>query len=258
VEHIVQDGASTDDSAEWLAAQPDLDARSEPDTGMYDAINRGWQRAGGDILGWLNVDEQYLPGTLARIAGVFAERPDVDVIFGDVIMVAPDGSPLAARREIPLRSLYIKNAFLYALSAAMFFRRDLWDEGLLRFDSSLKNSGDMELMLGLLAARKRILHVPQYLSLYGIGDNLSVALHDNLVAEGESIARKYGPLPRPLRILARMARWCERALRGCYRTDVVTYEFAQDETPTYRLIPPTRVGFRFTYARAAKQIARLQ
>ena len=63
-EQLVQDACSTDGTPEWLFRQPDLKAVSEPDAGMYDAINRAWGRAQGQILSWLNSDEQYLPGTL--------------------------------------------------------------------------------------------------------------------------------------------------------------------------------------------------
>ena len=50
---------------------------------MYDAINRGFARASGDIVCWLNSDEQYLEGTLAKVADYFETHPDIDVLFGD-------------------------------------------------------------------------------------------------------------------------------------------------------------------------------
>lgn len=62
VEHLVHDACSTDGTVGWLSGQNDLDSVSENDSGMYDAINRGWSRASGDIVSWLNSDEQYLPG----------------------------------------------------------------------------------------------------------------------------------------------------------------------------------------------------
>ena len=71
VEHLIQDAQSTDGTADWLAAEEGLDYRSEADHGMYDAINRAWGRARGQILAWLNSDEQYLPGALARVADFF-------------------------------------------------------------------------------------------------------------------------------------------------------------------------------------------
>lgn len=108
-EHIVQDACSVDGTAQWLAAQPDINSVSEHDTGMYDAINRGWRRSQGDILSWLNSDEQYLPGTLATVASFFEAYPKVDFVYGHALVVDGDGALLAARREIRLSRTYIAN-----------------------------------------------------------------------------------------------------------------------------------------------------
>ena len=56
-EHIIQDGGSSDGTVEWLKTQPHLRVCAEADMGMYDAINRGWSRAAGEVLSWLNADE---------------------------------------------------------------------------------------------------------------------------------------------------------------------------------------------------------
>src|SRR6516225_8220408 len=80
LEHIVQDGGSDDGTLDWLPADLRVKVFVEKDQGMYDALNRGLRRAGGDFLAWLNCDEQYLPSAVQR-AGVFFERhPEVDVL----------------------------------------------------------------------------------------------------------------------------------------------------------------------------------
>jgi glycosyltransferase involved in cell wall biosynthesis len=66
-EHLVIDGASKDGTPEWLRENPDIVSLSEPDNGMYDAINKGFRLAKGRILAYLNCDEQYLPGTLKYV-----------------------------------------------------------------------------------------------------------------------------------------------------------------------------------------------
>jgi len=68
LEHIVQDSCSDDGTQDWLPRDPRVKAFIEKDAGMYDAVNRGFRRAAGDILAYLNCDEQYLPGGLATIA----------------------------------------------------------------------------------------------------------------------------------------------------------------------------------------------
>ena len=64
VEHIVQDSCSDDGTQDWLPQDRRVSAFIEKDGGMYDAVNRGYRRAQGDILAYLNCDEQYLPGAL--------------------------------------------------------------------------------------------------------------------------------------------------------------------------------------------------
>ena len=189
VEHLVQDGGSTDGTPAWLAAQTGLKAVSERDAGMYDAINRAWARGRGDVFAWLNADEQYLPGTLAHVASVFDQHPEIDMLFGDTLIVNHDGRLLAARREIPLRAWYVKNGFLYALSCSLFFRSRLVQKGWLKFDTSYRLAGDFDLMLRLLAQGARCRHVSRYYALFGItGDNLS--MNPRMEQEGEEIKRR--------------------------------------------------------------------
>ena len=92
VEHIVQDAESDDGTLDWLRRDPRVKVFVEKDQGMYDGVNRGLRRAGGDILAYLNCDEQYLPGALAAVAGFFEQHPQIDVLFGDVVMVDTRGA----------------------------------------------------------------------------------------------------------------------------------------------------------------------
>lgn len=246
VEHIVRDAASADGTAQWLATQPDLRWRSEPDGGMYDAIQRGWATATGDVLSWLNADEQYLPGALAQVARAFEEHPDADAVFGDhFICDAATGAPLAARREIPLRRLYVANGPLYAASCTLFFRRALYDRGLLALDTSLRVVGDADLALRLLDAGVRFRHLPVYLALFGAtGANLSGCAR----GQGELRAfflRHALPGGRLTRRLLRNLRGLEKLLRGCYRRQTVSYDFVTDETGARQCIHAARLGTRW-------------
>jgi len=71
VEHIIQDAGSDDGTLDWLLQDKRVRAFVEKDQGMYDGINRGLRRAGGDILAYLNCDEQYLPGALRAVRDFF-------------------------------------------------------------------------------------------------------------------------------------------------------------------------------------------
>ena len=141
VEHIVQDAGTGSELEAWAAQQPRLKLYVEKDSGMYDAVNRGLRRAAGDILAYLNCDEQYLPGALSDVANYFATHPEIDVLFGDAVLVNAKGIPLSYRR-VTLPSLaHLRLADLNTLTCATFFRRRLVDAGHL-FPSHLKIAGD--------------------------------------------------------------------------------------------------------------------
>lgn len=91
IEHVVVDGASTDGTQEVAAAHLRAGGRivSEPDKGIYDAMNKGWRLARGDYVAFLNADDHYSdPNVLARLAGTARTR-DVDVVLGDVRLFDP-------------------------------------------------------------------------------------------------------------------------------------------------------------------------
>ena len=67
VEHVVVDGGSTDGTLELLAQFPEVKVISEPDDGLSDAVNKGIALATGELVGWLNADDWYLPGALAAV-----------------------------------------------------------------------------------------------------------------------------------------------------------------------------------------------
>src|ERR1700719_604869 len=140
-EHIVQEG-SDDPRVESSVSQfPKLRFYREPDEGMYDAVNRGLAKAKGDICAYLNCDEQYLPGALARVTEFFENHPRIDVVFGDVVLVNERGDPISYRRSILPRVRHIRASHLNTLSCGMFFRRRLVEAGFV-FEPQWKDVGD--------------------------------------------------------------------------------------------------------------------
>lgn len=80
VEHIIVDGASSDGTAEVLARYGHLRVVSEPDGGVYEALNKGIALARGEIIGQLNSDDFYEPETFGRVIELFRERPEIDAV----------------------------------------------------------------------------------------------------------------------------------------------------------------------------------
>jgi glycosyltransferase involved in cell wall biosynthesis len=248
-EHLVQDAKSSDGSAPWLAEQAQTQASllqvSEADAGMYDAINRAWDRSQGQYLSWLNADEQYLPGTLARVHRFFESHPAVDVLFADYLVADEQGRAVALRREIGLRKFYVVNTFLNAQSCTLFYRRKLWDEGVLKLDSRFRYAADKDLILRLLARGVRFQHLPEVLSVFGVdGSNLSA--HPQMEQEAEAVRLAFGGFAwRPARLLAYTGRRVERLVRGAYWRVDLRYRYALDEAPHYADYLAENLGGRY-------------
>jgi len=83
-EHIVIDGASRDDTVIRLQRYPHLRIVSEPDRGLYDAINKGIARARGDVICLLNSDDRLLPGAFEAVSEAFGRDPAADAVCGRV------------------------------------------------------------------------------------------------------------------------------------------------------------------------------
>ncbi|MCU0285244.1 MAG: glycosyltransferase [Acidobacteria bacterium] len=232
-EHIVIDGASTDGTAEWLRENSQIKGISEKDNGMYDAINKGWRMAGGDIIAYLNCDEQYLPGTLAYVRNWFAEHPGVDIIFGDTLLIRPDGSLIAFRKGYTPRWRYIAASHLYLQSCSMFFRRRIIDDGCF-FNTEYRVIGDEELVVRLLRKGYKASHVRRFLAAFTMtGKNLSV--DERAVIEKQMAAAEVPRYIRTFKWLINGFRFAEKFLSGAYfLSKPLKYEIYTPESETQR------------------------
>jgi len=127
VEYIVVDGGSTDAIVDVLKKYSDqIKWLSEPDAGQADAVNKGFKIAKGVILGWLNSDDIYLPGTLAYVGEYFANHPDVDVVYGDAYYVDQNGAIIRPYRTLDYSWESLAHE-CYICQPTVFFRRRVLD-----------------------------------------------------------------------------------------------------------------------------------
>ena len=242
-EHLVQDGGSDDGTLDWVREDRRVRVFVEKDAGMYDAINRGLRHASGDILAYLNCDEQYLPGALARVAQFFATHPEVDVLFGDALLVDKLGRALSYRRIIPPYALHTRLDHLGTLSCAMFFRRRLVAEGFL-FPEASTAIGDAVFVWTLLTAGKRMASLDEMLATFTFTGN-------NLGQSGRAIqeAQRWREgvwgwrAARPLVVLHhRFRKWREKA----YRYRDVGYSIYTAQSPSRRVqFQALRLGWQW-------------
>jgi len=165
-QHILVDGGSTDGTVAVIEAQrkPDSVLISEPDRGMYDAINKGLARATGDVVGILNADDFYPTNdVLERVAETFAD-PAVEASFGDLLYVEREDSTKVVRTW--KSGQYRRQKFYTGWMPphpTFFLRRALYERhGGYRLD--LGSAADYELMLRmLLKHRANAVYIPRVL-----------------------------------------------------------------------------------------------
>ncbi|MBI3159731.1 MAG: glycosyltransferase [Chloroflexi bacterium] len=128
IEYIVIDGGSTDGSPDVIRRYADRLAYwvSEPDGGQTDAINKGFARATGEILAWLNSDDTYRPETVAEAAAFLQTHPEVGLVYGDADFIDEHGQVIgrfpAARTDLAR----LRRGYVHIPQQAAFWRAALW------------------------------------------------------------------------------------------------------------------------------------
>lgn len=153
-EHIIIDGGSTDGTLKIIEKYSNLYNMtyiSEPDQGMYDAINKGFNFATGDVFSWLNADDSYMPWTLETLSKIF-ENEEYEWVTGIPALMDSNGT-LYSKKNFDVRT-YSQRAIAkgkhhgrgrgFIQQESTFWRRELWEEsnGL---NVAYKYAGDFDL-----------------------------------------------------------------------------------------------------------------
>lgn len=153
LEYIVVDGASKDGTMDIINKYKDRISLiiSEPDNGMYDAIQKGFSHATGDIYAWLNADDTYMPWTFETVAKLFSEHPDVDWAIGQTAFMVNERQlnkiynfNCAYKRKHIAKGWHREGVLGCIQQESCFWRKELWDKvgGL---DTSMRLAGDFDL-----------------------------------------------------------------------------------------------------------------
>ncbi len=146
LEYVVCDGASTDETVDILRRYTGrVRWVSEPDHGQADAVNKALRMTSGDIIGWLNSDDVYFPGSIAYVVRYFEEHPEVDIVYGDACHID--------ERDEVLEQYYTEDwdferlkDVCFVCQPSVFFRRRVVERfGML--DASLRYCMDYEFWL---------------------------------------------------------------------------------------------------------------
>lgn len=167
--YVIQDAQSRDGTAEVLARYhpAEVEVRIEADSGQSDALNRGFACAQGEIMGYLNSDDLLLPGALHLVGQYFRDHPEVDVVYGNRLIVDSSGKEIG-RWILPGHDGRVLRSIDYVPQETLFWRRRIWEAVGARFDATLQYAMDWDLLLRFLDAGAIFAHLPPLLGVFRV------------------------------------------------------------------------------------------
>ena len=196
VEYIIIDGKSTDGTIEVIRKYEHRLAKlvSEPDKGIYDAMNKGLAMATGDYILFMNSgDEIYEPETVAR---VFATSPDADIYYGETEMYNPQWQSLGQRRHQTPRH-FSWRSFKYGMSVshqAIYIKRSISEP----FDTHYQLSSDIDWIIRAAKKARKIVNTHLYVAKYMVGGMSKAKHRQSLLERFEIFTKHYGLVPNIL------------------------------------------------------------
>jgi GT2 family glycosyltransferase len=193
LEFRVQDGGSSDCTLEVLKRYADsfFERESRPDNGQSHAINLGFSKTSGEIMGWLNSDDILLPGTLAYVARYFNLHPEVDVVYGHRIILDENDQQIG-RWMMPSHDDEVLSWADFIPQETMFWRRSIWDKVGGRVDESFQFAMDWDLLVRFRAAGAHIVRLPRFLGGFRVHPHqkTSAEIADSGIQEMNRIRRR--------------------------------------------------------------------
>jgi glycosyltransferase involved in cell wall biosynthesis len=232
-EHIVQEGSDDARVESSVSQLPKLRFYREPDSGMYDAINRGLRKARGEICVQLNCDEQFLPDALLQVSDYFLRHPDVDLAFSGTVVVRANGTYVCTRPGIVPWMVLTELHHMSTLTCAAFFRREFVEKQSLYFDSKFRGMGDSDWLRRAMRLRPTVAKLPFVTSVFfDTGKNF--ALSPEHLAEEAAIHRQRPALMRLIYPVLLGAHRVRRLLEGHYSREPLDYDIYIPGNPTSR------------------------
>lgn len=191
IEYIVVDGGSTDGTLDLLRKYDDrIDLWvSERDKGIYDAMNKGVALCTGEWVALINADDWYEPDTVARVVQAAHERPEVNIVHGDIWIHYPNGHRKIKRAK---RNGFLLKYWEMVLNHPSFFVRRSYYQGR-PFDASLRVSGDHKWTVqAWMHSSEQFLYLPEPLANFTAGGASMRIPLSRVLKEGRQVSRDIG------------------------------------------------------------------
>jgi len=232
-EHLVQDSCSDDGTQDWLPHDRRVKAFIEKDNGMYDAVNRGYRRATGDLLAYLNCDEQYLPGALQAVHGFFEQQPQIEVALAGTIVTDGKGQYRCHRHSLIPHPRHIWFRFP-VLTSSIFIRRRVIHERGLFFDTRWRDLGDFHWVLALMKNQVPIKVFNHFTSIFAdTGENMN--LKPNAIREKAETAQMVPGWARMLKPAWVLHHRLRRLAAGHFNLQPTSYSIYTLRSPEQRV-----------------------
>lgn len=216
IELIVQDGESTDDTTSILESYGSrVDWVSVPDTNQSDALNKALDRASGEWVTWLNVDEFYLPGSLGSLLRA-ARRLGSDIVYGDAVFVDAEARFLRLLPQHRFSKQVLEHYGTYISTCALMFRRDIVEAE--PWDTAMGRCMDWDLFLQLERKGRRFDHEPVPVGAFRIHDEqITAGSRSAAFPEHRRLRRKHGiEATRPRKVSGYLAHASLKLQAGSY------------------------------------------
>lgn len=191
IEYIVVDGGSSDGTLDLLRKHEDrLDLWvSERDKGIYDAMNKGVALCTGEWVALINADDWYEPDTVARVVEAARQRPDINIVHGDIWIHYPNGHKKLKQAK---RNGFLLKYWEMVLNHPSFFVRSSYYQGR-PFDATLRVSGDHKWTLAAwLRSKQQFLYLPEALANFTAGGASMTIPLKRVLSEGRRVSHDLG------------------------------------------------------------------
>lgn len=193
IEYIVMDGGSTDGSVEIIKRHADQLAFwvSEPDEGQTDAINKGFARAKGEIIAWLNSDDVYRPGAISEAVAFMQTHPDVGLVYGNADYIDGEGKIIGWFPAAETDYRRLRRGYVHIPQQAAFFRASIW-RMVGPLDPSFYFAMDYDLWVRIASVAPIRYHPRTWAAFRLHGDAKSLASADRCWPEMMKVHRRMG------------------------------------------------------------------
>jgi glycosyltransferase involved in cell wall biosynthesis len=231
IEHIVQDGGTArfNEFAETMSKRwPDRPNYrrvmiTEPDSGMYDAINKGLKKGTGRICAYLNCDEQYLAGALAKVLNEFKKQAGNEILYGGFLVVDEKGELVTAQRPVKLFWQHVATSHLPNFTCATFFRREMMEREKAYFDAQYRACADAAWTIERLKRGTKTGMMTDFIGVF-VEQETNQGVKKEGLAEADAIRCRLHPCVRSTAFLWKLMHRLRKLLEGKYFPKRVSYD----------------------------------